>query len=69
MKCIDFVLKQKNDPVLPMKLLFIQVIIFRLEILHCCVDQGHEKCHSWLDLVTYGLEHEVRLVFHRPTIL
>ena len=37
--------------------------LFRLEILHCCVDQGHEKCHSWLDLVTYDLEQEVRLVF------
>ena len=45
------------------------VIIFRLEILHCCVDQGHEKCNSWLDLVIYDLEYEVRLVIYGLTSL
>ena len=45
------------------------VIIFRLEILHCCINQGHGKCHSWLDLVTYDLEHEVRLIFHGLSLL
>ena len=57
------------NQILPRKWLFIQGIIFRLEILHCCVDQGHEKWHSGLNLVTYDLEHEVRLVFYGLTLL
>ena len=72
MKCIDFVLNTKMryyDTVLPRKWLYIQVIIFRSEILNYCVDQGHEKSHSWLDLVTYDLEHEVRLVIHGLILL
>ena len=43
MKCIDFVLRHWNevlDPVLQRKWLFVQVIIFRLEVLRCYVDQG-----------------------------
>ena len=32
--------------------------------MNCCVDQGLEKRHSWLDLVTYEQEYEVRLVIH-----
>ena len=40
-----------------------------LEILYCCVDKGHEKCHSWFDLVTFDLEHKERRVFHGMTLL
>ena len=46
MKCIDFAVKHWNevsDSVLQRKWLFIQVITFRLEVPHCCVDQGHKK--------------------------
>ena len=57
------------NTVLPRNSLFVQAIIFRSEILNCCVDQDHEKCHSWLDLVTYDLEDEVRLVIRGLILL
>ena len=60
MKCIDFNFLGKSP--------FTQVI-FMLETLHYCVDQGHEKCHYWFYLVTFDLEHEERLVFHGMTLL
>ena len=31
--------------------------------------RGMKKCHSWVDLVTWDLEHDVRLVFHGLTLL
>ena len=40
------------------------------EINRCRLDRGHEKKrHSWLDLVTYDLEHEVRLVIYGLILL
>ena len=32
-----------------------KMIIFILGTLHCRVEQGHGKCHSWFDLLNYDL--------------
>ena len=62
MKCIDF---SKNNKVLTRKWQFIQMIMFRSETLSC----DAEKWPSWLDLMTFELEHELRLFFHGLNLL
>ena len=46
------------DQVLPRKLLFISVIMLRLEMLHCCVDQSHE--HAILGWIWWPITWSTR---------
>ena len=48
------------NTVLPRKWLYIQVIIFRSEILNCCADQGHERKNMQICKYIINSKHEIR---------